>query len=38
MMSTANPLGTVLYGSNIPAGDPDYNKRLKLEIYYTKPD
>ncbi len=38
MMSTTNPLGTVLYGSNIPAGDPDYNKRLKLEIYYTKPD
>ncbi len=38
MMSVANPLGTVLYGNNIPAGDPDYNKRLKLEIYYTKPD
>ncbi|MFM7018112.1 DUF4270 domain-containing protein [Flavobacterium sp.] len=38
MMTIANPLGTVLYGSNIPSGDPDYNKRLKLEIYYTKPD
>jgi hypothetical protein len=37
MMSVANPLGTILYGSNIPVGDPDYNKRLKLEIYYTKP-
>jgi hypothetical protein len=35
MMSVANPLGTILYGSNssVPA-----NKRLKLEIYYTKPD
>jgi hypothetical protein len=38
MMSVANPLGTVLYGSNIPVGDPDYDKRLKLQIYYTKPD
>ncbi|MFZ4105288.1 DUF4270 domain-containing protein [Flavobacterium sp.] len=38
VMSVANPLGTILYGSNIPVGDPDYNKRLKLEIYYTKPD
>jgi hypothetical protein len=38
MMSVVNPLGTVLYGNNIPAGDPDYDKRLKLEIYYTKPD
>ena len=38
MMSVANPLGTILYGSNIPVGDPDYNKRVKLEIYYTKPD
>lgn len=30
-----NPLGTVLYGSNpsVPA-----DKRLKLEIYYTKPN
>lgn len=38
VMSVANPLGTVLYGSNIPLGDPDYNKRIKLEIFYTKPD
>lgn len=37
-MSVANPLGTILYGSNIPAGDPDYDKRLKLEIFYTKPE
>jgi len=32
-----NPLGTVLFGNNIPATDPNYAKRLKLEIYYTKP-
>jgi len=36
-MSVVNPLGTILYGTNIPFGDPDYAKRLKLEIYYTKP-
>lgn len=29
-----NPLGTVLYGSNAVSAD----KRLKLEIYYTKPN
>ena len=33
-----NPLGTVLFGNNIPVTDPNYAKRLKLEIYYTKPD
>lgn len=32
--SVMNPLGTILYGSN--ASDPE--KRLKLEIYYTKPN
>jgi hypothetical protein len=37
-MSVLSPLGTILYGTNIPVGDPDYEKRLKLEIYYTKPD
>jgi hypothetical protein len=37
-MSVASPLGTVLWGSNIPATDPNYNKRLRLEIFYTKPD
>ncbi len=37
-MSVASPLGTVLWGSNIPVGDPNYNKRLRLEIFYTKPD
>lgn len=36
--SVMNPLGTVLFGNNIPEGDADYNKRLKLEIYYTKPN
>lgn len=35
VMSVANPLGTILYGStpNVPVG-----KRIQLEIYYTKPD
>lgn len=35
VMSVVNPLGTVLYGStpNVPS-----DKRLQLEIYYTKPD
>jgi len=40
-MSVLSPLGTVIYGTNIPfSSDPnsDYAKRLKLEIYYTKPD
>ncbi|WP_395063388.1 DUF4270 domain-containing protein [Flavobacterium sp.] len=37
-MSVANPLGTVLYGSNLSVGDVNYDKRIKLEIYYTKPD
>jgi len=36
--STLTPLGTVLYGSNIPASDPNFDKRLKLEIFYTKVD
>jgi hypothetical protein len=33
--SIINNTGTVLYGSNINVAD---DKRLKLEIYYTKPD
>ncbi|ASV30445.1 DUF4270 domain-containing protein [Maribacter cobaltidurans] len=33
--STWTPLGTVLFGSNIPKTDPGYDKRLKLEINYT---
>jgi hypothetical protein len=36
--SVINPLGTVLFGNNIPTVDPNYAKRLKLEIYYTKPN
>jgi hypothetical protein len=31
-----NPLGTVLYGNNVSAANQE--KRLKLEIYYTKPN
>jgi hypothetical protein len=34
-MSVLNPLGTILYGSHPSVPD---EKRLKLEIYYTKPD
>lgn len=33
LMSIVNPLGTVLYGSNVPSGD---SKKLKLEIFYTE--
>lgn len=36
--SVMNPLGTVLFGSNIPQSDTNYAKRLKFEIYYTKPN
>jgi hypothetical protein len=36
--SVINPLGTVLFGNNIPRVDINYAKRLKLEIYYTKPN
>jgi hypothetical protein len=37
-MSVLSQLGTILYGTNIPQapGEP-YKRRLKLEIYYTKP-
>jgi hypothetical protein len=38
MASFINPLGTILYGSNIPVTDPNYDKRIKFQIYYTKPD
>nr|WP_298996664.1 DUF4270 family protein [uncultured Allomuricauda sp.] len=34
IMSTINPLGTVLFGSNIPTSEED--KKLKLEIFYTE--
>jgi hypothetical protein len=36
--SVMNPLGTILFGTNIPIGTANYDKRLKLEIYYTKPN
>lgn len=36
-MSVASPTGTVLYGTNNTTGQ-DYKYRLKLEIYYTKPN
>ena len=36
--SIMNPLGTVLFGTNIPFGSTNYDKRLKLEIFYTKPN
>lgn len=35
--SVISPLGTVFYGNNIPVGE-NYNKRLRLEIFYTKPN
>jgi hypothetical protein len=38
LSAVVNPLGTVLFGNNIPSSSPDYDKRLKLEIYYTKPN
>ena len=36
--STITPLGTILYGGNLQATDPNFEKRLKLEIFYTKAD
>ena len=37
--SVFTSLGTVLYGSNIPVTDTEnYAKRVKLQIYYTKPN
>lgn len=36
--SLFSPLGTILYGNNIEPGNANYAKRLKLEIYYTKPN
>ncbi|WP_284650808.1 DUF4270 domain-containing protein [Flavobacterium terrisoli] len=37
-MSVLNPLGTILYGTNLPVGDLHYADRIKFDIYYTKPD
>lgn len=36
--SVMNPLGTVLFGTNIAPGDINEDKKLKLEIYFTKPN
>jgi hypothetical protein len=36
--STLTPFGTILFGSNILSTDPDFDKRLRLEISYTKVD
>lgn len=38
IMNVVNPLGTFIYGNNIPISSADYDKRVKLEIWYTKPD
>ena len=35
--SVMNPLGTILYGGIPTSTNPLEDKRLKLEIYYTKP-
>lgn len=35
LMAIVNPLGTVLYGSNVPSGE---EKKLQLEIFYTETD
>ncbi|UNY99989.1 DUF4270 domain-containing protein [Zhouia spongiae] len=34
MTSAVNPLGVILYGNNVP--DENSDKRLRLELYYTK--
>lgn len=36
--SVVNPLGTILFGNNIPSTDASFEKRLRLEVYYTKPN
>ena len=36
LASILNPLGTVLYGNNVAPDDED--KKLKLSIYFTKPN
>lgn len=35
--SLLNPLGTIIYGGKVSASTPE-DKRLKLEVYYTKPN
>ncbi len=36
--SVMNPLGTILFGGKSTSTNPLEDKRLKLEIYYTKPN
>ena len=36
MASVMNPLGTIVFGNNIPSNSADYEKRIKFEVYYTK--
>lgn len=36
--SFMSPIGTILYGSNIAPGDINEDKKLKLSIYFTKPN
>ncbi|MFS4454621.1 DUF4270 family protein [Maribacter sp. 2304DJ31-5] len=36
--ATITPLSTVLFGPDLPENDPDFEKRLKLEIFYTRID
>ncbi|WP_394775186.1 DUF4270 domain-containing protein [Flavobacterium sp.] len=36
--SIMSPLGTILFGANIPSTDANYAKRLQLQVYYTKPN
>jgi len=36
--SVMSPLGTILFGGNIPSNDVNYAKRLQLQVYYTKPN
>lgn len=38
LTSVYTPLGTVLFGSNLPSSDPNFDKRLRLEIFYTQVD
>jgi hypothetical protein len=36
--SVTSPVGTILFGGNIPSGDANYAKRIQLQVYYTKPN
>lgn len=38
LASVMNPLGAIVFGNNIPSDNANYAKRLKFEIYYTKPN